>query len=146
MLNSWMMQTQPATLTACSLWREAIPQGHQVGLSHLADATTTRIGDSFLNPHSSCDYAVFTNDLGDERFGQVSPCQVLHVVWGSKGTVPVCHRGQKSQQGKGRAFSKNQTLARSLPWPRVSAGLSSGHLSKAGINPKSPNSGWSPHY
>lgn len=31
-------------------------------------------GDSFPNPHPSCDSAVLTNDLRDERFGQVSPC------------------------------------------------------------------------
>lgn len=69
-----------STLTVewgCSLRMQAV-------LPHLADAPT-RVVTAFFNSHSPCDTGVLANDLGDERFGQVSPYMSCTWFGGAKG-------------------------------------------------------------
>lgn len=95
-----------------------------------------------LAPCSPCDNSSLSNDLGDEMFGQVSTCTFCTWFEGTK-RLSLGISGDSSH-GKAREgpFLKCQALARSSHWPLVSVGLSCGHLSKAGINSKSLNSGW----
>lgn len=118
--------------TACSPWSEArqLHKDARLCLPHLADAPTTRMVTAPLTPHSTYVAGGLSNDLGDERFGQVSPC--LFCTW----------FGGTRRLTLGIPVDSSHGKAREGPW-QESVGLSSGHLSKAGINLKSLNLGWS---